>query len=75
MDWGTQLTKFITAAEARVAVYKVLLAALRHDPELLTMLREDKNSEERYLKRLRREKTYWNEGRWEAYLLDKDCRP
>lgn len=68
MSWGKDLSRIISAAEARVSWYgKALGAAYRSgDDEMKVLLREIKNDELANLKRLRAEKTAWNSGMWMA---------
>lgn len=65
-DWGKCLSRFITNTEARVASYKKLVgqAYKNGDQELVTLFKEFRKEEERWLKSLRMEKTDWNAGMW-----------
>lgn len=71
-DWGKQLSKFIAAAEARVASYKKLVqqAYKEGDRELVDLFKSFQKDEEKYLKRRRLEKRYWNEDVWGWYFME-----
>lgn len=65
-DWGKELSRFITATEARIASYKKLVQEQHKlgDRELIDLFKSFQKDEEKWLRRLRLEKTAWNEGRW-----------
>lgn len=70
-DWGRTLGRFISNTEARVASYKKLVqeAYKAGDRELIDLFKSFEKDEEKALKRLRKEKTAWNEG---SYLWCED---
>lgn len=72
VDWGKQLSKFIAASEARVASYKKLVqqAYKAGDRELVDLFKSFQKDEEKYLKRRRLEKRYWNEDVWGWYFME-----
>lgn len=72
-DWGKVLGKMIGRTEARVASYKKLVgeAYRANDRDLVDFFKSCQKDEEKFLKRLRKEKTYWNEGVWGWILMDR----
>lgn len=70
-EWGKELGKIIGRTENRVANYKkTIQTAYKNDNrELIKILKEIKNDEEKFLKKLRREKTFLNAGCWEYCLF------
>ena len=66
-DWGKVLGQMIARTESRVAAYKkqVQQAYKEGDRDLVDFFKECQHDEEKFLKSLRREKTFWNEGVWE----------
>jgi len=65
-DWGKTLSRYIAASEARVASYKKLVgqAYKNKDQELVTLFKDCRKEEEKWLKALRAEKTDWNARCW-----------
>lgn len=65
-DWGKELSRFITNTEARIASYKKLVQEQHKlsDRELVDLFKSFQKYEEKWLRRLRLEKTAWNEGMW-----------
>lgn len=70
-DWGRALGKMISRTEQRVASYQKLVqtAYKAGDRELIDLFKASEKDEEKFLKRLRKEKTAWNEG---SYLWVED---
>lgn len=69
-EWGRTLGKMIGQTEARVASYKKLVqdAYKVGDREFVDLFKESQHDEERFLKKLRYEKTAWNESvPWSSY--------
>lgn len=66
-DWSRALSKMIGATEARVASYKKLVgeAYKQSDRELIELFKGFRQDEEKWLKKLRWEKTCLNAGVWE----------
>ena len=63
-DWGRVLGKMIARTEARVSIYQKLVqeAYKAGDREHIDLFKESQKDEEKFLKKLRREKTAWNES-------------
>lgn len=64
-DWGKILGKMIFRTETRVASYKKIVQTVYQttkDRELINLFKEFEHDEEKFLKKLRKEKTAWNEG-------------
>ena len=75
-DWGKTLSRFITATEARVKDYKILVgqAYKNKDEGLVRLFKAIKQAEEKWLKALRQEKTDLNAGLWlhPSHTVDHD---
>ena len=65
--WGKTLGRMIAATEARMAGYRAQMTAAfkAGDREMIAWLREAGGDEEKWLKKLRHEKTVWNESVWQ----------
>lgn len=65
-DWGKTLSRYITATEARVKLYKILVgqAYNQKDKGLVRLFKALRQAEEKWLKALRQEKTDLNAGVW-----------
>ena len=72
-DWGQVLGQMIARTEGRVTSWKqrVQQAYKAGDRDLVDLFKECQHDEERFLKRLRKEKTCWNDGAWE-WILRQD---
>jgi hypothetical protein len=64
----------IHATEGRVAYYKKAVgqAYKDKDQELVTLLKDIRKDEEKWLKSLRWEKTCWNHSMWEWYFTQPE---
>lgn len=75
-DWGKTLSRYITASEARVKSYKILVgqAYKNKDDGLKTLFKALRQAEEKWLKALRQEKTDLNAGVWlhPSHKIDYD---
>lgn len=62
--WGATLGKMIGRTEQRVGIYKKLVndAYKAGDGELVDLFKAAQKDEEKFLKKLRQEKTEWNES-------------
>jgi N-acetylglucosamine kinase-like BadF-type ATPase len=71
-DWGRMLGSMISATETRVAQYRRLVqeAYRAGDRDTIAMLKPIAQDEAAWLKRLRAEKTAWNDGTWGRRLDD-----
>lgn len=69
-EWGKALSKMILATEGRIASYKKLVEAAYKagDREMVEMIKGFRQDEEKWVKRLRWEKTCLNAGVWEWCL-------
>lgn len=76
-DWGRVLGKMIGATEARVASYKKLVGQSykEGDRESVELFKEIQHDEERWLKRLRWEKSCWNADVWGWYFMSPEGPP
>ncbi len=65
--WGKTLGRMIAATECRIAAYKAQMQAAYKagDRETIALLREAGGDEDLWLKKLRAEKTEWNESVWQ----------
>jgi len=65
--WGKTLGRMISATEGRLVSYKAQMQAAYKagDREMVAWLRETGADEEKWLKKLRTEKTIWNESVWQ----------
>lgn len=70
MDWPNKLGKIIGRTEQRVASYKKLVgeAYKNNDKDLVFEFKKLRQDEEKFLKKLRHEKTCMNAGVWEWYF-------
>lgn len=69
-EWGKTLSKMIGATETRIASYKKLVGDAYRvgDREMVEVCKGFRQDEEKWLKRLRWEKTCLNAGVWEWCL-------
>jgi hypothetical protein len=65
--WGRTLGRMISATEGRIAGYKAQMQAAYKagDRDMIALLREAGGDEDGWLKKLRGEKTEWNESVWQ----------
>lgn len=73
-EWGNALGKMIARTEKRVSSYKKLVgeAYKAQERDLVDLFKGFQKDEERFLKRLRKEKTYWNEDVWTWILFERN---